>query len=214
MFKDRFDAGRQLAEKLQHFKKRDGVVIAVPRGGIELGYEVALALDLPLEVVLTKKLGHPHQKEYAIGAVSLAGHVLHRAEGIPDEYIEEETERVREVLRKRQQMYYGARKPENLTDRIVIIVDDGIATGSTLLSSIELIRQSKPSHIVVAVPVASSQAARKIKDEVDEFVCLLIPEDFYAVGEFYENFYQVSDKEVTELLEKARGREQRKFSSL
>lgn len=204
MFKDRFDAGRQLAEKLQHYRNRDSVVVAVPRGGIELGYEIAKALDLPLEVVLTKKLGHPHQREFAIGAVSLESRILQYTADVSPEYIESETERVREMLRQRQQQYYGSQKPEPLRDRIVIIVDDGIATGNTLLSSIELIEHQQPRMIVVAVPVASSAATRKIKERVDEFICLLTPPDFQAVGQYYEQFYQVKDEEVIALLERIR----------
>lgn len=203
-FKNRVEAGKKLAQALQHFKNRDGVVVAVPRGGIELGYEIAYTLDFPLDVALTKKLGHPLQPEFAIGAVSLKHRTLQHATDISPAYIESETEKIRELLNRRQRLYYGDEHPESLTDRIVIIVDDGIATGQTLLASIELIAQEQPSRIVVAVPVASPSAAGRIRERVDEFICLLSPENFRAVGQFYEEFTQVNDEQVVKLLQKIR----------
>ena len=202
MFKDRFDAGRQLAKALQHYKNRDGVILAVPRGGVEIGYIVAKELELPLEIVLSKKIGHPHHSEFAIGAVSLEGRVVTERSDVSDEYIEQETGRLRHLLRERYKKYYGERKPANLEDKIVIVVDDGIATGNTLLSTIELIRHHNPRWVVVAVPVAPPDSLRHIEEAkgVDEVVCLLSPRDFYAVGQFYENFDQVEDKEVIRLL--------------
>ncbi len=203
MFKDRYDAGMQLANLLRHYKNRDGVVLAVPRGGVETGYIVARELGLPLEIVLSKKIGHPDHPEFAIGAVSLEGRVLTPRADVSPEYIEEETERLREMLRERYRMYYGDRKPVGLEDKIVIVVDDGIATGNTLLSTVELIRHRRPRRVVVAVPVAPPDALRNIRDArgVDEVVCVLSPRDFYAVGQFYENFDQVEDAEVKRLLE-------------
>jgi predicted phosphoribosyltransferase len=203
-FKNRAEAGKQLAQALRHFQNRDGVVVAVPRGGIELGYEIADALDLPLDVALTKKLGHPLQPEYAIGAVSLKHRTVQNTTDIPPEYIESETEKIRALLNRRKRLYYGDDQPESLTDRIVIIVDDGIATGQTLLASIELIAQERPSRIVVAVPVASPAAAERIREQVDEFICLQSPENFRAVGQFYKEFAQVSDEQVVTLLQKIR----------
>lgn len=207
MFKDRFDAGRKLAKALQHYKNRDGVVLAVPRGGVEIGYMVAKELDLPLEIVLSKKIGHPQHSEFAIGAVSLEGRVVADRSDVSHEYIEEETERLRQLLRERYKMYYGDRKPANLEDKIVIVVDDGIATGNTLLSTVELIRHHHPSWVVVAIPVAPPDSLRHVKEAkgVDEVVCLLAPRDFYAVGQFYEDFDQVEDAEVVRLLKEVWG---------
>lgn len=205
MFKDRFDAGKQLAKALLHYKNRDGVVLAVPRGGVEIGYVVAKELDLPLEVVLSKKIGHPYHPEFAIGAVSLEGRVFSERSDVTKEYIEEETERLRSLLRERYKTYYGDRKPVSMEDKIVIVVDDGIATGNTLLSTIELIRHHKPRWVVVAIPVAPPDSLHKFRQAagVDEVVCLLSPRDFYAVGQFYENFDQVEDVEVVRLLHEA-----------
>jgi len=203
MFNDRYDAGLQLANLLRHYKNRDGVVLAVPRGGIEVGYVVAKELGLPLEVVLSKKIGHPAHPEFAIGAVSLEGRVVTERPDVSKEYIEEETERLRRLLRERYKMYYGDRKPVNMEDKIVIVVDDGIATGNTLLSTVELVRHHRPRWVVVAIPVAPPDSLRKLReaDGVDEVVCVLSPRDFYAVGQFYEHFDQVEDEEVKRLLE-------------
>lgn len=202
MFKDRFDAGRQLAKALQHYKNRDGVILAVPRGGVEIGCVMAKDLELPLEIVLSKKIGHPDHSEFAIGAVSLEGRVLSERSDVPDTYIEKETERLRRMLRERQKKYYGDRKPISMEDKIVIVVDDGIATGNTLLSTVELIRHHTPRWVVVAIPVAPPESLRHIEEAkgVDEVVCLLAPRDFYAVGQYYENFDQVEDEEVIRLL--------------
>lgn len=202
MFKDRFDAGKQLAKVLQHYKNRDGVILAVPRGGVEIGYVLAKELNLPLEIVLSKKIGHPHQPEFAIGAVSLESRIISERGDVSEEYIEKETKRLRQLLRERYKMYYGDRKPANLDDKIVIVVDDGIATGNTLLSTVELVRHHNPHWVVVAIPVAPPDSLRHVEQAkgVDEVVCLLAPRDFYAVGQFYENFEQVEDDEVVRLL--------------
>jgi putative phosphoribosyl transferase len=169
---------------------------------VEIGYVVAKELELPLEIVLSKKIGHPHHSEFAIGAVSLEGRVVNERSDVSDEYIEEETGRLRNLLRERYKKYYGERKPASLEDKIVIVVDDGIATGNTLLSTIELIRHHNPRWVVVAIPVAPPDSLRHIEEAkgVDEVVCLLAPRDFHAVGQFYENFDQVEDKEVIRLL--------------
>ena len=203
MFANRYDAGLQLANLLRHYKNRDGVVLAVPRGGVEVGYVVAKELGLPLEVVLSKKIGHPAHPEFAIGAVSLEGRVVNERPDVSEEYIEQETERLRRLLRARYKMYYGVRKPVSLEDKIVIVVDDGIATGNTLLSTVELVRHHRPRRVVVAIPVAPPDSLRKLRDAdgVDEVVCALSPRDFYAVGQYYENFDQVEDEEVKRLLE-------------
>lgn len=202
MFKDRKEAAYLLAEKLKRFKNLDGVVLAVPRGGVPIGKIVAEKLDLPLETILSKKIGHPFQKEYAIGAVSLETRVLNDDIDVPEKYIEDETKKIRHLLRERFKKYYQNRTPVSLVDKIVIIVDDGIATGYTIETTVDLVRQHHPSRVVVAVPVASPRAIQKMEesDSVDEVICLATPEGFYAVGQYYESFPQVTDEEVIELM--------------
>ncbi|NHF59728.1 phosphoribosyltransferase [Flavobacteriaceae bacterium TP-CH-4] len=203
MFKDRIDAGLQLAEKLVKYKDENLVVLAIPRGGLPLGAIVAKSLHSPLDVALTKKIGHPYHKEYAIGAVSLENRILTNAMGVTQGYIEEETARIRKKLEKRHRQYYQNRSPVPLEDKIVIIVDDGIATGNTILATVELVYKQQPRKIVVAIPVAPPSAIRKLKDtpNVDEVICIETPRHFQAVGQFYEEFYQVSDEEAISLLE-------------
>jgi len=203
MFNDRIDAGIQLAERLSHFKNQDVVVLAIPRGGLPLGSIVAKSLDAPLDVALSKKIGSPFNKEYAIGAVSMENMILSDADRVNKSYIDEETKRIRKKLKERHDQYYKNRSPENLKDKIVIIIDDGIATGNTILVTVELVSMQKPAKIVVAIPVAPPSAITKLQDSplVNEVVCLQTPYDFWAVGQFYEEFYQVSDEEAIQLLE-------------
>lgn len=204
MFIDRLEAGSLLAKKLKKYKDQYGVVLAVPRGGVPIGYVVARELHLPLELLLTKKIGHPNNEEYAIGAASLTDRYISSQENISKDYIEEETKRVRARLREMKEKFIGDHQPESIEGKTVIVIDDGIATGLTLMSSINMLRRQKPEKIVIAVPVASRRTLDKIAKQVDEVVCLLIPEDFYGVGAFYENFDQVSDEEVLVFLKKHR----------
>ena len=204
MFEDRNDAGTQLAKKLTKFKEENVVVLAIPRGGLPVGAQVAKSLQAPLDVVLTKKIGYPTNKEYAIGAVSLESIVLTNAMGIEKSYIDQETARIRKTLRERYNQYYKHQSPANLKNKTIIIVDDGVATGNTLLATIELVYKKKPSKIVVAIPVAPASAIYKISntENVDEVICILIPDNFRAVGQFYENFEQVTDQKAIQILEK------------
>lgn len=208
MFKDRNDAGKQLAEKLIGYKNKDVVIVAIPRGGLPLGAIVAKALNAPLDVVLTKKIGHPINKEYAIGAVSLGNKFITDSIGASLSYIDEETRRIREILQQRQDQYYKNLKPKDLKDKIVIIVDDGIATGSTMLATVALIKDEEPSMLIVAVPVAASTAVEKLNNSpfVDEVVCLQIPKYFQAVGQFYKEFDPVLDKRAIQILEESNKR--------
>ncbi len=210
MFIDRKQAGILLAKELKQYQnKTDAVVVTIPRGGVPVGFEISQALNLPLEIVLSKKIGHPFNKEYAIGAVTLKSSVLSEAaEEVSHEYIEDETGRIRDLLQQRYDWYYGMKKPLELTNKTVIIVDDGIATGNTLLSSIQLIEQEEPKEIVIALPVAPPSALNKIRDlrSVTEVICILETRNFRAVGQFYEQFNQVSDEEVIALLKKANNR--------
>lgn len=206
MYRDRNEAGNLLALKLEKYNKTDAVVLAIPRGGIPLGFIVSEKLNLPLEVVLSKKIGHPLHKEYAIGAVTLKSSILSEAAtDISPLYIEEETKNIRSLLKKRYKDYYGNRKPLKLKGKILIIVDDGIATGNTMLSIIKMLHDEKPQKIVVAIPVAPHDSIKKLQASsyVDEVICPLVPDYFQAVGQFYQDFDQVEDKEVKQLLNKA-----------
>mgnify|MGYP001822045545 FL=1 len=207
MFKDRIEAGEQLANKLLEFKNnKNALVVTIPRGGLPIGHIIAKKLSLPLEIVLSKKIGHPLHKEFAIGAVTLNDIILSEdARDISNSYIDNETSRIRAILKQRQDMYYGVSTPTNLKDKTVILVDDGVATGQTLISSINLIHQQQPSQIIVALPVGPPSVITKINNmsSVKNTICLLTPSNFQAVGQFYKEFYQVDDSEVIRLLKEA-----------
>lgn len=207
MFKNREEAGLLLADKLVNYSnKKDTVIVAVPRGGVPVGYQICKKLNIPLEIVLSKKIGHPLNKEYAIGAVTLDSFILSEAvPGISNKYVENEIENIRSILKQRQKLFYGSKKPIIFKNKTVIIVDDGVATGNTLIASIELIKLAAPLKIIVALPVAPPSALKKIKilPAVDVTICLLEPRDFKAVGQFFEDFKQVDDTEVIDLLKKA-----------
>ncbi len=204
MFKDRYEAGRLVAEKLLKYKgNKDSIILAIPRGALQNGKVMAQELKLPLNVVITKKIPYPENPELTIGAVAPDGsYTLNEAaEGVSEDYIEGE---VKEIVKKIKEKYkkLGAKTPD-LKGRIVIITDDGIAMGSTMLSAVKYVKTQKPKKIVVAVPVSSKEGANLIKKECDEFICLNIPLFFMAVGEFYQEFKQVEDDEAKRLLEEA-----------
>jgi putative phosphoribosyl transferase len=203
IFKDRIEAAILLAEKLENYKDKNTIILAIPRGGVPLGYTIAKQLHLPLEVVLSKKIGHPLHKEFAIGAVTLKSRVLSDAAlKVSSDYIEEETKKIRALLTKRYKDYYGKKEPLKLKDKTLIIVDDGIATGNTIISTIEMLHDEQPKKIIVAIPVSSQSALQKLENTtfIDDVICLYAPANFRAVGEFYENFDQVDDAEVKKLL--------------
>lgn len=204
MYTNREEAGKLLANKLKDYKdNKEAVIVAIPRGGVPVAVEIAKTLNVPLEIVFSKKIGHPFNKEYAIGAVTLENSILSdAAKEISPVYIYDETEQVRALLKQRHQLYYGAKKPMPLKDKIIILVDDGIATGNTMISCIQLLQLQQPLKIIVALPVAPNSALRKIREmpEVNEVICLLAPVDFQAVGQFYEDFNQINDNEVVEIL--------------
>ena len=202
MFRNRIEAGIELAAKLTKYKKQSAILLAVPRGGVPIAYAVAKELSLPVELLLTKKIGHPMNKEFAIGAVSTNDYFVTNPEDISEEYIKNELDRIRKRLKEMKEQFKKNNEPTNLQDKIVIIIDDGIATGNTLLGTIHLLRKNKPNKIVIAVPVASKKGFNKLLKEVDEIVAIHIPEIFYGVGEFYESFEQVSDEEVINYLNK------------
>ena len=201
MFKDRKHAGVLLASALKEYRNdRDVVVLAIPRGGIIAGDITAKSLGVPLEILLVKKIGHPLNKECAIGAVSLEDRILPDSEGVSQEYIESETIRVRDKMRAQYQLFFGDRQPISLTNKKVIIVDDGIATGNTLLMVIEVVKNACPARIIVAVPVGPVDIAAKLESIVDEVVCLETPDPFHAVGVHYQHFPQVENDAVVQIL--------------
>ena len=195
-FKDRIDAGLQLAFKLKKYVIDPCVVLAVPRGGVPVAYTVASELNFPMQLVLTKKIGHPINKEYAIGAASLTDYFVIPHDDVTEVYIQQEVKRVQDKLKDMQQKFMGDRTILPLKGKTVIIVDYGIANGNTMLSTVKVIRKEEPEKIIIAVPVTAAEAYKKLAKEVDEFICLLIAEEFYGVGAFYDDFKQVTDEEV------------------
>jgi predicted phosphoribosyltransferase len=210
-FRDRRDAGRQLAEQLSAYGNRsDVIVLALPRGGVPVGYEVARALDAPLDVFVVRKLGVPGYDEVAMGAIATGGvRVLNddliAQVAIPASVINAVTERERAELMRRERLYRGGRPSPDVRGRSVILVDDGLATGATMMAAIEALRKLEPARIVVAVPIASRAACEEMRRQADEVVCARTPEPFHAVGRWYEDFAQTSDAEVRELLGRATG---------
>jgi putative phosphoribosyl transferase len=208
-FRDRSDAGRQLAAQLARYAGRpDVVVLALPRGGVPVGYEVARELGAPLDVFLVRKLGVPGHEELAMGAVATGGvRVLNdrvvRALAIPDYVIDAVAAWEERELARRERLYRGERPPPDVRGRTVILVDDGLATGATMQAAIQALREQQPARIVVAVPTASPETCERLKEEVDDVICAVTPEPFYAVGLWYENFSQTSDEEVRDLLARA-----------
>lgn len=192
---------------LEKYKGRDGVILAVPRGGVPIGFYLARNLHFPLDLLMTKKIGHPANEEFAIGAVGLEGYIVENSYNIPQEYIEREINRVRRQLAGNYKKFMGAREPLDIKDKTVIVVDDGIATGRTILATLKLLRAKKPKKLIIAVPVSSLEAVRRLTREVDQFICLYTPEPFYGVGRFYKEFEQVSDEEVMMLLEELKEQE-------
>ncbi|MCK6691749.1 MAG: phosphoribosyltransferase [Thermoanaerobaculia bacterium] len=204
IFKNRTEAAKLLVEKLKKRDTTNAVVLAVPRGGVPVGYEIAKSLHLPLDIFLSKKIGHPYNPEYAIGSVTLEGAVLNgRAANIDLAYIKAQTEKIREQLRERYKKFRGDRPPLDVTGKTVILTDDGVATGNTLFAAIEDLRKKVPARIIVAVPVSPPETAKKLRRLADELICLFTPDDFYGVGQYYEDFGQVEDTEVQALMEKA-----------
>ena len=196
MIRNRQDAAEKLTERLRKYEGENGIVLAIPRGGIPIGAYIAKELGFPVEVILSKKIGHPGNPEFAIGAVSMDSVEVNENLPVPKEYIEKETRKIQEELKRRYQLFMGDHQPADLHNKLVILVDDGIATGHTLMATILMIKKQNPAKLIVAVPVAPPAAIREFTPKVDELICLLAPPDFYAVGQFYEDFQQVSDEEV------------------
>jgi predicted phosphoribosyltransferase len=204
-FKNRVEAAQLLAERLSHYRSQHPLVLGIPRGAVPMASVIADTLDGDLDVVLVHKLRAPFQPELAIGAIDEAGHVYRHDVGvdIDAEEIDREIGIQRELLRTRRTLYTRARGPLSARGRVAIIVDDGIATGSSVLAAIRAVRQQKPKTLVVATAVAPPDALRRIASEADDVVCLYAPRTFRAVGEFFDDFSTVTDEEVYELLERA-----------
>lgn len=205
MFKDRTEAGRILAKKLEAYRGKNGLVLALPRGGVVLGNEVARALSMPLDVIATRKIGHPSNPEYAIGAVDESGvTVLNELEiaSVDKDWLRDEIERQRAEAARRSALYRKQGESLAVGDKTVIIVDDGIATGFTMQLAVKVIKNKHPKKIIVAVPVAPRESVRRLKEEgADEIILLEPPEEFMgAVGAHYRQFEQVNDEEVISLL--------------
>src|SRR3981189_3549403 len=206
LFRDRREAGRLLAAKLSAYANRtDVLVLALPRGGVPVAYEVARALGAPLDVFVVRKLGVPGYEELAMGAVATGGvrvlnHQLVTRLGIPDHLIDSVTEQEQQELARRERLYRGGRPAPDVTGRTVILVDDGLATGSTMHAAIEALRQLRPARIVVAVPTAPPETCEEMRAKVDDVICAITPEPFHAVGLWYQDFAQTTDEEVRNLL--------------
>jgi predicted phosphoribosyltransferase len=211
IFRDRVEAGRELAACLEQYKGRDVLVLGVPRGGVPVAAEVAVELEAELDVIVARKLGAPGQPELAIGAVTSNGGRFVNEEAVrtlavTDEYVEGVSQAEMAEAHRREERFRGGRLAARIADRVVIIVDDGLATGSTMRASARSVRSRKPAKLIVAVPVGSREACAALRKEADEVVCPYQPEMFWAVGFYYANFEPTLDDEVVAILEEYRER--------
>jgi len=212
LFADRVDAGRRLAKALQDYKGKNAIVLAIPRGGVVVGFEVANALNIPLDVIIPRKIGAPGNPELAIGSVMEDGTIIMNEEligflQVSEDYIKEESESQRIEIERRLKFYRGAAPYPDLKNRVIIMVDDGIATGSTMKAALASVRKRGAKAVVIAVPVGPPSTVEELEKEADQFICLQSPESFMAIGQFYENFTQTSDEEVVKLLKLNRDRQ-------
>jgi putative phosphoribosyl transferase len=209
MFADRRDAGVQLISRLKEYKDQQGVIVlSLPRGGVATGYEIARSLNVPLDIVIVRKIGFPGQPELGIGAVSETGTVVLNTSiistyGVPKEYIEREVSRQKEEISRRVKLYRKGKRLPSLEGKTVILVDDGVATGATMKSAITTLKEENLKKLVVALPVAPPGVVKELEQMVDIFICIETPFDFMAVGSYYHDFTQVSDEEVVNLLERS-----------
>lgn len=208
-FHDRQDAGLKLANKLEDYSKKPEVlVLALPRGGVPVAYEISKALSAPLDVLIVRKLGVPGHEELAFGAIASGNTLIFNEEIInslhlSDDKIKQVIEKETNELKRRELLYRKGKPAISVKDKTIILVDDGIATGATMLAAVNSIAKQKAKNIIIATPVAALSTAEDFINKVDEFICLLQPFDFYAVGLWYDNFNQTSDEEVADLLMKA-----------
>ena len=204
-FSNRIDAGKRLAEALADFKGKNAVVLAIPRGGVVVGYEIASALNLPLDVIVPHKLGAPDNPELAIGAIAEDGSTvldenLTRYLGVSREYIQEESERQKQEIKRRLKVYRQGMAGLALKGKDVIIVDDGIATGSTMKAALASVKNSDAKTVTIVVPVGPPQTIQELTLLADRVVCLYMPDNFQAIGQFFDDFSQTEDQEVIRLL--------------
>jgi putative phosphoribosyl transferase len=207
IFVDRVDAGLKLAKKLDAYaRQNDVLVLAIPRGGVPVAFQVACELSAPLDVFVVRKLGVPSREELAFGAIATGGirildEQIVESMGISDMQIERITAKEKDELDRRERVYRGNRPFPNLENKTVILVDDGIATGASTRAAISALRQLKPARIVLAVPVAPAATCESLQREVDDLICVFMPQFFFSIGQFYDDFSQVSDQEVMNLLQ-------------
>ncbi|MGB9659810.1 MAG: phosphoribosyltransferase [Nitrososphaerales archaeon] len=209
MFKDRTEAGKILAKALSEYKDKNTIVLAIPRGGVIVAYEVAKALNAPLDLIIPRKIGAPNQPELAIGAVTEDGTTILNQDivqylRVPDDYIKTEVKRQIEEIKRRIQRYLGDKPRLSIEGKVAILIDDGVATGATTRAAIASIRKRKPALIVLAMPVGPPDTVKELREDADKVICLMTPEPFFAIGQFYENFEQTSDEEVIQILNKLR----------
>ena len=200
LFKNREVAAILLSKKLQQYKNSDTVVLAVPRGGVPIGNVLASELNLPLDFILAKKIGHPINSEYAIGCVTMDDVFISNHSNGTTEYYQNESKKIKKDLKEKYKNFMNGRQPVSINEKNVIITDDGIATGETLKACIESVRKKNPKKIILAVPVAPKSTANLFRNIADEFICLFEPKNFRGVGQFYSDFSQVNDFEVKEIL--------------
>jgi predicted phosphoribosyltransferase len=204
MFENRIEAGGLLAKRLEHLQNQPVVVVAIPRGGLPIGAVLAEALHAPLDIALIKKIGHPLNREYAMGALTLHHCVLDLPQEISQDYLDQESARLRSELREREALFYRIKTHAQWKNKIIVLTDDGIATGNTLRAAVALVHTESPKGIVIAIPVAPADTIPLLKKlpGVQEVVCLETPEYFEAVGAFYKDFSQVSDSEAVAIFER------------
>lgn len=211
LFRDRYQAGQELSKLLAKYAGEKPVVLALPRGGVPVGYHVAQSLNAPLDVIIVKKIGLPQNKEFGVGAVAeddtqiLDQRTLSLI-GVPKEYLKEALEEEREEMKRRQKVYRQNKSLSSLKNKTVILVDDGLATGVTAKAAIEAVKKQKPKKIIFASPVCAYDTAMQLRQLVDEVVCVATPQEFIAVGNWYDYFPQLSDQEVVEILQGFRQR--------
>ncbi len=209
LFQNRSEAGQLLAKELSDLRGKDVVVLAVPRGGVLVGYEISRSLDAPLDVYITRKLGAPGNEELALGAIASDGTVvldpvLMRQLGVTQRYLEDEMERQRAEILRRLSLYRNQRSSLGIKGRIVVLADDGVATGATTMAALRALRKQEPAELILAVPVGPPDAIERLKAEADKVVCLETPEPFWAVGRFFVDWSQLSDQDVSDILSRRR----------
>lgn len=198
--KNRTEAGQLLAKKLLQYQNGDSVVLAIPRGGVPVGYEIAKELHLPLDIIFSKKIGHPNNKEFAIGAVALDSVIVDENTGVSADYIQKEVLSIQQNIRKKYKLYKGNKEPLDLKNKNVILVDDGIATGNTLLVCLDIVRKKNPAKIIIAIPVLPFDTLSVFKKNTDELIYLIAAHHFSGISSFYNQSEQVGDEEAIQML--------------